>query len=74
MPARKRRRLLVTQMPPNASYGMRQWTASVDRPAIANLSRPPFLISDRKTAAPSRQTPRLDFPDQFQHRLSQAAA
>ena len=49
------------QMAPVVGGSGRLWWA---RPVIANLSRPPFLTSDRKTAA-SRQTSRLNFPDQF---------
>jgi hypothetical protein len=61
-------------MPPNASYGRRQWKALVGSPSHRQsvASTIPHLRPQNR--GPSRQTPRLDFPDQFQRRLSQAAA
>jgi hypothetical protein len=61
----------ATKMPPGIGGNRRLWWA---RPAIANLSRVPFPLQTPQNRGPSRQTPRLDLPHQFQRRLSQAAA
>ena len=57
----------------DASYGT-QWKDSVGLASHRYICRVHHSSPQTATLRPSRQTPRLNFPDQFQRWLGQAAA